>query len=169
MNLLCQLWSTWIQHLLLARPNRKRKMALLMTQIMVGGSQGPYLVLDSLTGVSSKGRAIPSSALELRHLKTSVNPEAKSCLLAGLAAPQPFAGLEGSSSPAGSPISWWRKPRCLKVLPQPGPPLSSAQHQVLQQSSLHLLHLQDSEHRLGPQHLSRCHFFSVPHAFQSWY
>lgn len=75
-----------------------------MTQITVGGSQGAHLVVDSLTGVSSKGKAIPSSALELRHLNSSVTFEAKSCLLAGLAAPQPFAGLGGSSSPAGLPL-----------------------------------------------------------------
>lgn len=75
-----------------------------MTQIMVEGSQGAHLVQDSLTGVSSKGKAIPSSDLELRHLDTSVTLEAKSCSLAGLAAPQPFAGLWGSSSPAGLPL-----------------------------------------------------------------
>lgn len=75
-----------------------------MTQIMVGGSQCAHLVQESLTGVSSKGKAIPSSAVELRHLNTFVTLEAKSCLLAGLAAPQPFARLWGSSSPAGLPL-----------------------------------------------------------------
>lgn len=47
----------------------KRKMALLMTEIVVGRSQGAHLVQQSLTGVSSKGEAVPSSALELRHFE----------------------------------------------------------------------------------------------------
>lgn len=53
-------------------------MPLLMTQIMVGGSQCAYLVQETLTGVSSKGKAIPSSAwswgtwILLWHLRLKV-------------------------------------------------------------------------------------------------
>lgn len=84
---------------------------------MVGKAQVGHLARGE-PRASGKETAIPSSALELRHLNTSVRPEAKCCLLAGLVAPQAFAGLRGSSSPArrsSSPGSWWGKPRCLRL------------------------------------------------------
>lgn len=63
-----------------------------MTQIMVGNTQLGQLAQGG-PHTSGKGRANPSSALELRHLNTFTRLEADGCLLAGLVAPQAVAGL----------------------------------------------------------------------------